>query len=307
MSGSAKILFVEDENDLREIFKDHFTRLGFIVTLAKDGREGSKLLDKDKFDIIVSDIQLPGLNGIDMINTIKTSSQNKRSKIIIMSGMIDDEVRERANSLNIAHLIDKPASMQDLEMLVRSILPPDLVDLSYSSGAVGCFTEACSELIEFYFNEKATIGTPYNNEIQSRLGDVTSTISLLGDGIIGLLSLTANYDFFVELNKRLFGGTESSLAQELYAELAGEMVNQMSGMVQKNFSKLGIALRVTLPQTICGRGSSITVKGTTTVSCPVQIGNVRCYVEFSLNQQVEQSRPANQKIFKAIWGHKKAS
>jgi CheY-like chemotaxis protein len=84
---NKKILIVEDDPNFVAILKQKFTEDGFSVLTVQDGKEAVILADKEKPDLIISDILLPSLNGIEMAKKIK--SKNIELPIIFLTNVKD--------------------------------------------------------------------------------------------------------------------------------------------------------------------------------------------------------------------------
>ena len=89
MSPLKKILVVDDEVMIRDLLFDLLSGRGFKVTLAKDGRESLKQMEKGRFDLLITDIQMPHLDGIEMLKRMK--KDKRREKVIVISGMVSDQ------------------------------------------------------------------------------------------------------------------------------------------------------------------------------------------------------------------------
>ncbi len=84
MAGSKKILVVDNEIGIRYLLSDVLSDEGFQVSLARDGQESLEKLEKCNFDLVITDIDMPRIDGIEML---KRMSQNRRNeKVIIMTG-----------------------------------------------------------------------------------------------------------------------------------------------------------------------------------------------------------------------------
>lgn len=75
-----KILLVEDEDFIRELYVRQLTNAGFSVKFAVDGQSGLDMLRSETFDLLLLDIMLPGMNGLQLLREFKT--QNPSSKMI---------------------------------------------------------------------------------------------------------------------------------------------------------------------------------------------------------------------------------
>lgn len=120
-----KILVVDDELPMRSILNDLLSD-DYEVTLASNGQEAKELLGKIPFDLIITDLVMPEMNGIDLITAIQTISPSL--KIIAMSG--GGGIQGRFDYLPVAQLIGaekifrKPFELSKMRETVREMLAP---------------------------------------------------------------------------------------------------------------------------------------------------------------------------------------
>lgn len=121
MQDSSKlILIVEDEPPLSEILKDHFENEGFRIIVAKDGEEGLGLALSKKPDMILLDINLPKLNGLDMLKQLRTYEAGKSIPAIALTNLNDTkEVNEALASGVSDFLVKADWSITDVVESVR--------------------------------------------------------------------------------------------------------------------------------------------------------------------------------------------
>jgi len=77
--GKANILVVDDEEDLLELVQFHLTREGYQVQRASTGEEALKKVKRDQFNLIVLDLMLPGIDGIEVAKALKAATFASRS------------------------------------------------------------------------------------------------------------------------------------------------------------------------------------------------------------------------------------
>lgn len=82
-----KILVVEDDNLIREMYLDELTRAGFLVSVAASGEEGLKILQQNQFDLALLDILLPGINGLEVLKQIKQNPQTQHLKVVLLTNL----------------------------------------------------------------------------------------------------------------------------------------------------------------------------------------------------------------------------
>jgi DNA-binding response OmpR family regulator len=91
-----KVLCIEDEHFISELYERALTKAGYIVTVELDGQKGLKLAQSDEFDIILLDLMIPTLTGIDVLRDLRSPSKTPKlhSKIIITTNLEQrEEVR----------------------------------------------------------------------------------------------------------------------------------------------------------------------------------------------------------------------
>jgi len=100
------VLCVEDEKDIREVYNSIFTRLAKTVIFANDGKDGLKQYKNNKVDIIITDQQMPRMNGVDMVAKIRETDQD--IPIILITAFNNPELLTKALNLNINSFVQKP-------------------------------------------------------------------------------------------------------------------------------------------------------------------------------------------------------
>lgn len=114
-----KILLIDDETIIIEGLKKLVAWEEIeckVVGIAEDGQEGLDLVRRLKPDIVISDIQMPKLSGLEMIKKIKEKKQDV--KFIILSGYREFEYAREAISLGVIHFLLKPTNLEDIKNAV---------------------------------------------------------------------------------------------------------------------------------------------------------------------------------------------
>lgn len=118
---SKVILVVEDTVDTRELLHLYLTNEGFTVILASDGGEGLYRAKSDKPDLIISDIHMPNLSGIDMIKQMREEAEFSKTPIIALTAYGKDYADE-ALGAGASETMHKPFEFDALVSLVKSLL-----------------------------------------------------------------------------------------------------------------------------------------------------------------------------------------
>jgi len=117
----GKILIVEDNLDMRDLFHLYLTDEGFTVVTACDGREGLYMAGAEQPDLIITDIHMPDISGIDLIRQLRAKPRFKDTPIIAMTAYgwddLDKAVRAGAN-----RGIDKPSQLGAIVEVINELL-----------------------------------------------------------------------------------------------------------------------------------------------------------------------------------------
>ncbi len=117
---NKKILIVEDEKMLAEMYKDKLDRSGFEAYIAFDAEEGFKLIKKTRPDLILLDILLPKENGISLLGRIRNDSEISPTPVIAFSNYDSRKTKEEAYNFNVKeYLIKTDYTPQELLEVIK--------------------------------------------------------------------------------------------------------------------------------------------------------------------------------------------
>ncbi len=97
-----KLLLVEDEEFISYIYKRQFELSGYSVDTAPEGLSGLKALQNNKYDLILLDIMMPGMNGIDVLKKVKEDVLTKEIPVIMVTNLAQDDIMAQAFKLGAA-------------------------------------------------------------------------------------------------------------------------------------------------------------------------------------------------------------
>lgn len=113
------ILAIEDDPLLGVHLNEHLERQGFAVTLCSDGRDGLALASERDFDLILLDILLPGLDGLELLARLR---RRRHVPVILISALGDEQDRITGFSRGADDYLPKPFSMGELQVRIEAIL-----------------------------------------------------------------------------------------------------------------------------------------------------------------------------------------
>ena len=117
--GKIKVLLIEDEITLAKIIKDTLESVGFDVCLAYDGEEGLKLFFESNPDVLISDIMMPKISGLDVVQRIRKTDQTTPVIFLTAKTEVDDVVAGFETGAN--DYIRKPFAMKELIVRIKAL------------------------------------------------------------------------------------------------------------------------------------------------------------------------------------------
>jgi two-component system chemotaxis response regulator CheY len=117
------VLIVEDSKAIRSMIRVSLEEAGgFFAIEAGNGFEALKTLPTRRFDLIITDINMPDINGLELIGFVKSNPEYKDIPLVIVSTEKSDEDKKRGLALGAASYVVKPFTKAELMTVVKSVL-----------------------------------------------------------------------------------------------------------------------------------------------------------------------------------------
>jgi len=120
--AKERVLVVDDEEDILELVRFHLTREGYQLTLAATGEEALKKAKHETFDLIVLDLMLPGLDGLEVAKALKADARTKGVPIVMLTAKGEDADVVSGLEIGADDYITKPFSPRVLTARVKAVL-----------------------------------------------------------------------------------------------------------------------------------------------------------------------------------------
>lgn len=119
----SKIMLVEDDNSLREIYSIRLTAEGYTIVSAGDGEEALAVAVRERPDLVISDVMMPKISGFDMLDILRSTPETKDIKVIMMTALSSEDQRMRGESLGAdRYLVKSQVGIEDVVNAVHDVL-----------------------------------------------------------------------------------------------------------------------------------------------------------------------------------------
>ncbi len=192
----TKIMLVEDDNSLREIYSIRLTAEGYAIVSAGDGEEALAVAVKERPDLIISDVMMPKISGFDMLDILRSTPETQNIKVIMMTALSSEDQRERGESLGAdRYLVKSQVGIEDVVNAVHDVLGDrdgaSDVTVAGGQGSVAAPTEAAPvvPIVDAAQEIPVVSATPGVAEPEAPLGSMDTTNSTTDT--VGANDLTA--------------------------------------------------------------------------------------------------------------------
>lgn len=197
----ARILLVDDERSIRMTLRVFLENAGHEVALAEDAEQGLDALAKEDFDILVTDIILPRMSGVELVKAVR--QMNSRIQIIMMTGEPTVETAAEAVRAGAMDYITKPITRQSILKAVNQALR--LMAIEEERRRLEEENRRHQEQLEKRVQERTTELTRLNQELQRKIRDIKKTkVEASAQErlrVVGQLSMSLAEDFGMSMNR----------------------------------------------------------------------------------------------------------
>ena len=171
---AMKLLLADDERNIRTVLTDELRLLGHTVMSCADGTEALQSLHKDTFDVLILDLNMPGMDGLTVLEKAKALGSN--ADVIILTGNGTLEAAQKAIRLGVAEFLTKPYAIADLESVLHRIADNRAAKQKYHA-----------MMTQFHHESDARTLTGHSEAMQrvyrliDKIAPTESTVVILGD------------------------------------------------------------------------------------------------------------------------------
>src|SRR5258706_10100893 len=122
-SNMTKIMLVEDDKSLREIYGVRLLAEGYDIVSAGDGEEALAMAIKERPKLIITDVMMHKISGFDMLDILRSTTETKEIKIIMMTALSSDDQRARGEQMGAdRYLVKSQVGIEDVVRVVHEVL-----------------------------------------------------------------------------------------------------------------------------------------------------------------------------------------
>lgn len=119
----SKVLLVEDDFSLRDIYSARFQAEGYTLVTASDGEEALATAMREHPDLIVLDVMMPKISGFDVLDILRSTPETKDTKVIMMTALSGEGDRQRGEALGVnKYLVKSQVTLEDVVTAVKQVL-----------------------------------------------------------------------------------------------------------------------------------------------------------------------------------------
>ncbi|MBU6391621.1 MAG: response regulator [Planctomycetes bacterium] len=118
---TKRILIVDDEEGYRKVLTNSLTDIGYETKAVNNGLEALEEIRRKKYSIILLDVKMPGMDGIELLDRIQEIKFISHSNIVIITAYTDQDIAKEAVRKGAKKVITKPFSMDDIEACLSEL------------------------------------------------------------------------------------------------------------------------------------------------------------------------------------------
>jgi len=204
----VKVLLIEDDETIGELVKYNLERKGFSVEWVLSGKEALRKLREETYGVIVLDLMLPEVDGLELCKKVREGEKNRETPVIVLTALSDEDTKVKGFSVGADDYVTKPFSMKELIARIEALLRR----VGYGK----------PELLEFE-------GIVENKR--------SKTVTVDGEPIYLTKTELQLLEFFLENPERLF--TREELLKNIWGEEHNETTRTVDVYISRLRKKLG--------------------------------------------------------------------
>ena len=119
----AKILLVEDDVSLRDVYSARLQAEGYVIVVAANGEEALAMAVKEKPDLVLLDVMMPRISGFDVLDILRSTPETAKVKVIMMTALSSPEDQDRGQKLGVdRYLVKSQVTLEEVVTTIADVL-----------------------------------------------------------------------------------------------------------------------------------------------------------------------------------------
>ncbi len=283
-----KILIIDDDEEIARILSTVLTRDGYETEMAHDGLAGLRLATSQHYEAIITDINMPQLDGVELVGHVKKSLVNANTPILVISGRLTSGVMSRLARFGMVDVIAKPFELKEIRRALHRRLAFPAQKLAYEPFILHAFKESVKDVCTYYGDGSITLEEPFVQRAKVLPGRISALMPLFGRRAHGSLDVSCEPGFVAYLAARLFAGMPGAVDDALYRSMVGELTNQIAGKLKEKLRLKQFFLVLGIPFVLEGQSLAIPpMVASPKIALPMTTPQGKGWVELALADLVE--------------------
>lgn len=271
-----KILVVDDDNEFRESLVkmiDEISGGSYEIIEARDGLEALRKIENEKFDIVMTDIEMPKYDGNSLVRMVSVMKQDRRPEHILILSEYKIDGDPNSKITKIAYLA-KPVNKSQMQEYLNRVAKgeskePFKIDVNF----ILPFVESTLEVLKLTASTPATKDKVYIKTGNEPSGDISAIVPMNSPKFLGSFAISFEEACFLEIVSNMLMEEYKTINEE-NRDAVGEICNQVFGMAKARMNdEMGLDIAKAIPTVIEGKkhtikhmidGKCLTVKFNTT-------------------------------------------
>jgi CheY-specific phosphatase CheX len=251
----AKILVIDDNQGIVDEYERVLTGASHKVVKALDGQSGLQKCEKERFDLIITDIQMPKFSGTQFIEFLQRESGMVPVPIIIASGFIDATVQKQFGGKGRIGFLSKPISPKALTEKVTEMLNDKgnrKIDVRFINPIITATLEVIHQMTGF----TVTVGKPFVKNPGEASGDISGVVGVISTGFKGSISLSFSEKGFLAVVSKMLG-VEFTQIDDENKDAVTELLNIIFGKAKRTLNETGMDIQSAIPSIVRSSGHTL--------------------------------------------------
>ncbi len=122
IAQKIKVLIVDDQVTSRLLLGDALSQLGFTqITVAADGEQGARIMSQQPHHLVISDFNMPKMDGLGLLQAVRTNPATKRAAFIMLTAQGDRALVQKAAALGANNVLAKPFTLEKMKAAIEAV------------------------------------------------------------------------------------------------------------------------------------------------------------------------------------------